>query len=211
MTTQMTPFDYDIVSAGHWFFRPTMFFEAGQLVGCHYCLHPNVTDLTMYYSYRRAFGAALRAFNDLPGFRGTVFLRTFAPSHFENGEWNKGGNCVRRRPFRGNETRMDGYNLEMYMAQLEEYRAAEGEGREKGVRFRLLDTTEAMLLRPDGHPGRFGHRPDENVTLYNDCVHWCLPGPIDAWNDFLLHMLKNEGGRSATGRRSRNDRKSTIK
>ncbi|CAD5172986.1 unnamed protein product [Musa acuminata subsp. malaccensis] len=210
-TTQMTPFDYVIVSAGHWFFRPTMFFEADQLVGCHYCLHPNVTDLTMYYSYRRAFRAALRAFNDLPGFRGTVFLRTFAPSHFENGEWNKGGNCVRQRPFRSNETRMDGYNLEMYMAQLEEYRAAEGEGKEKGVRFRLLDTTEAMLLRPDGHPGRFGHRPDENVTLYNDCVHWCLPGPIDNWNDFLLHMLKNEGGRSAAGRRSRNDRKSTIK
>ncbi|CAL9755094.1 unnamed protein product [Musa acuminata subsp. burmannicoides] len=206
-TTKMTEFDYVIVSAGHWFFRPAMFFEGGQLVGCHYCLAPNVTDLTMYYSYRRAFRAAFRVFNSLEGFRGTVFLRTYAPSHFENGEWDKGGNCVRQQPFRRDETRLDGINLEMYMTQVEEFREAEREGREKGVRFRLLDTTDAMLLRPDGHPSRYGHLPHENVTMYNDCVHWCLPGPIDTWNDFLLHMLKNEGGRA----RSRNARKSTIK
>jgi len=25
-----------------------------------------------------------------------------------------------------------------------------------------------------------------------DCVHWCLPGPVDTWNEFLLQMLKME-------------------
>ena len=24
------------------------------------------------------------------------------------------------------------------------------------------------------------------VTLYNDCVHWCVPVPIDVWNEMLL-------------------------
>lgn len=103
---------------------------------------------------------------------------------------------MRQRPFRNNETVMEGTELELYMTQIEEYRIAEREGKKKGLKFRLLDTTQAMLLRPDGHPSRYGHWPSENVTLYNDCVHWCLPGPIDTWSDFLLEMLKREGRRS---------------
>lgn len=83
------------------------------------------------------------------------------------------------------------------MIQMEEFKIAEREGRKRGRKFRVLDTTQAMLLRPDGHPSRYGHLASENVTLYNDCVHWCLPGPIDAWSDFLLEMLKMEGIRSA--------------
>uniref|UniRef100_J3MD71 Trichome birefringence-like C-terminal domain-containing protein n=1 Tax=Oryza brachyantha TaxID=4533 RepID=J3MD71_ORYBR len=53
----------------------------------------------------------------------------------------------------------------------------------------LMDTTPAMVLRADGHPSRYGHWAHEKVTLYNDCVHWCLPGPIDLWNEMLLQML----------------------
>ncbi|GLT61077.1 hypothetical protein SLA2020_338080 [Shorea laevis] len=82
------------------------------------------------------------------------------------------------------------------MTQVEEFRKAEREGKKRGLRYRLLDTTQAMLLRPDGHPSRYGHWAHENVTLYNDCVHWCLPGPIDIWSDLLLEMLKREGVRS---------------
>ncbi|URD95243.1 hypothetical protein MUK42_31804 [Musa troglodytarum] len=44
-------------------------------------------------------------------------------------------------PPRRDET--DGINLKMSMTQVEEFREAEREGREKGVRFRLLDTAEA--------------------------------------------------------------------
>lgn len=98
---------------------------------------------------------------------------------------------MRQRPFRSDETRLDGMNLEMYKIQLEEFRAAEKEGKKK---MRLMDTTLAMQLRPDGHPSRYGHWPNANVTLYNDCVHWCLPGPIDSLGDVLLHMLKMEAG-----------------
>ncbi|KAL5723461.1 hypothetical protein ACHQM5_006861 [Ranunculus cassubicifolius] len=195
-TTKIEKFDYLIISGGHWFFRPLMYYENRQLIGCHYCLKKNVTDIKMYYGYRKAFRTAFRAINSLKKFKGVVFLRTFAPSHFENGLWNEGGNCVRRIPFKSRETRLDGINLELYMIQREEFRVAEREGKEKDRKFRLLDTTESMLMRPDGHPSRYGHWPEENVTMYNDCVHWCLPGPIDVWNDFLLEMLKKGGGLS---------------
>ncbi|XP_042380729.1 protein trichome birefringence-like 19 [Zingiber officinale] len=205
---EIAQFDYVIISAGQPFLRPTMFYENRRLVGCHYCRSPNVTDLTKYYGYRMAFHTALRVFtDDLRGFGGTVFLRTYSPTHFEGGEWDRGGDCVRRRPFRRDEARLDEVAFQMYMTQMEEFRAAEREGRKKSVKLRLLDTTEAMLLRGDGHPGRYGHVAGANVSMYNDCVHWCLPGPIDTWNDFLLHTMKNEGRRLATRRRPGNERK----
>ncbi|XAR51573.1 hypothetical protein NMG60_11006237 [Bertholletia excelsa] len=199
-TTQISEFDYVIISAGHWFYRPAMYYEKRRLVGCRFCQIDNIVDLPMYYGYRRAFRTAFRAINSLENFKGVTFLRTFAPSHFEGGLWNQGGNCIRKAPFRSNETRLEGEDLELYMTQMEEFGVAEREGKKKGLRYRVLDTTLAMLMRPDGHPSRYGHWPHENVTLYNDCVHWCLPGPIDAWSDFMLEMLKREGRRAVEER-----------
>ncbi|KAJ0960743.1 hypothetical protein J5N97_001392 [Dioscorea zingiberensis] len=112
-----------------------------------------------------------------------------------NGEWNKGGDCVRNIPFRRNETRLDGLNLDLYMTQMEEFRAAEKEANKRGLKFKLLDISEAMQLRPDGHPSHYAHLIDVNISKYSDCVHWCLPGPVDTWNDFLLHTLKVESVR----------------
>ncbi|KZV45600.1 hypothetical protein F511_02260 [Dorcoceras hygrometricum] len=188
-TTAIDDFDYVILNAGHWFTRTAVYYENRSIVGCQYCQLPNINELKMSYAYRRALRTALKAINGRENFRGVTFLRTFAPSHFEGGLWNEGGDCVRTRPFRSNETKLEGFGLDFYTIQLEEFSMAE---RERRRSLRLLDTTQAMLLRPDGHPSRYGHWPDENVTLYNDCVHWCLPGPIDSWADFLFHLLKLE-------------------
>ncbi|GLU01675.1 hypothetical protein SLE2022_189720 [Rubroshorea leprosula] len=206
-TTQVEEFDYLIISAGHWFFRPLVYYESHHIVGCHFCLLDNVTDLTIYYGYRKAFRTAFKAINEIKNFKGITFLRTFSPSHFENGLWNDGGNCLRTAPFKSNETTLEGANMELYMIQLEEFRAAERQGKKNGRKFRVLDTTQASLLRPDGHPRTYGHWPHEKVTLYNDCVHWCLPGPVDTWNDFLLEMLKMEGVRSKQEKLYSSDRK----
>ncbi|XP_054807300.1 protein trichome birefringence-like 19 [Prosopis cineraria] len=198
--TQIADFDYIILNGGHWFMRSMVFYEKQTVVGCHYCLLPNVPDLTMYYGYRKAFRTAFKTILNTENFKGITFLRTFAPSHFENGLWNEGGNCVRTKPFKSNEVQLQGIDLEFYMIQMEEYKIAMKEARKKGLNIRVFDTTQAMLMRPDGHPSRYGHKAEENVTLYNDCVHWCLPGPIDTWSDILLEMLKMEGVRSAQER-----------
>ncbi|CAL5370784.1 unnamed protein product [Camellia sinensis] len=192
-TSKIEPFDYVIISAGHWFFRPTMFYLEGRLAGCLYCPQSNIPHLTSYFSYRRAFRTAFRAINSLSNYKGLTFLRTFAPSHFEGGYWDKGGDCARKRPFRNNETSLEGYNLEFYSIQVQELKIAQRLGRRKGLKYRLFDVTQAMLLRPDGHPSKYGHWPQAKVSLANDCVHWCLPGPVDAWNDFFLELLKREG------------------
>lgn len=117
-TTQVEGFDYLILSSGHWFFRSLLYYENHQLSGCHYCLLPNVTDRTMFYGYRKAFRTAFKAINSLSNYKGITYLRTFAPSHFEGGIWNEGGNCLRTKPFKSNETTLDGANLEFYMIQV---------------------------------------------------------------------------------------------
>ncbi|KAM3342690.1 protein trichome birefringence-like 19 [Capsicum galapagoense] len=188
-TTKIQDFDYVIISAGHWFFRPSMFYLNHTLVGCLFCSQPNVSQLTSFFSYQKAFQTAFRIINSLENYKGITFLRTFAPSHFEDGVWDKGGDCVRTIPFKRNENVLDDYNLEFYKIQLQELTIAQKEGKNK---FRLFDATQSMLLRPDGHPSKYGHWPKPNVTLSNDCVHWCLPGPIDVWNDFLLELMKRE-------------------
>ncbi|KAL7094580.1 hypothetical protein ACP275_11G113100 [Erythranthe tilingii] len=193
--TGIAAFDYLIISAGHWFFRPTYFYLDGRLAGCLYCPDPNVPHLTSYFSYRRAFRTAFSAIN-AAGFAGVTFLRSYAPSHFEGAAWDKGGDCVRTRPFRKDEIQLSDYSLEMYLIQLEELRIAQKVGRRTGGKFRLFDATRAMLLRPDGHPSKYGHLQGANQSFANDCVHWCLPGPIDAWNDFLQELLKREVGDS---------------
>nr|GMD70348.1 protein trichome birefringence-like 19 [Ipomoea batatas] len=154
-----------------------------------YCPETEIKHLPSYFSYRRAFQTAFRAINGLESFNGVVFLRSFAPSHFENGPWDKGGDCKRTEPLKKSEKALDDYNLEFYKIQLQELKAAQIEGRRKGMKLRWFDATVPMLLRADGHPSRFGRLPNPNVTLTNDCVHWCLPGPIDSWNDFLVDKL----------------------
>ncbi|KAJ4833263.1 hypothetical protein Tsubulata_005097 [Turnera subulata] len=188
---QVENYDYVIISAGQWFFRPLIYNMNGQAVGCHMCHKENIADLTMYYGYRMAFRAAFNTLLDLKGYKGVTILRTFSPSHFENGAWNEGGSCARTRPFTSQEMKLDGYALEFYLTQVEELRKAEREGRKRGLKFELLATSEAMILRPDGHPNHYGQLSPRNMSVA-DCVHWCLPGPIDTWNEFLFYLLKKE-------------------
>jgi hypothetical protein len=117
----------------------------------------------------------------------TAVQRTVPPSQYENGEWNKDGDCLRSRPSRRGEKRIQGIELYLHKLQMEEFERAAGAA---AVRMLLMDTTEAMMSRADAHPSKFrGCTPEKYFTVYHDCVHWCLPGAIDTWNDMLLHML----------------------
>nr|GMC95125.1 protein trichome birefringence-like 19 [Ipomoea batatas] len=175
--------DIVIISAAQWFFRPFLFHKRGRLIGCHKCTQTNTTKLTNFFGYRMAFRTAFRTLSRIANPRGLVILRTFSPSHFENGDWDKGGNCVRTKPFVKSEVKVEGYVLEMYLIQIQEFRAAQ---RMRGrVKLRLLDTTEAMILRPDGHPNHYGHWAYENVTVFGSTLrqktlhaNFLLPTPI---------------------------------
>lgn len=184
-------FSYVIISAGQWFLRPLVYYKKGKLIGCYVCNKKKITSLNIYYGYKMAFRTSFRTLLNLENFKGITFLRTFSPQHYENGGWNTGGTCLRTRPITKDEIRFEEYVLKLYSTQVGELIAAERKGKKRGLKFRILDPTEMMAQRADGHPNHYGHGPDANVTNA-DCVHWCLPGPIDTWNEVLLQMLKLE-------------------
>ncbi|CAN6178468.1 unnamed protein product [Urochloa humidicola] len=190
-------FDYVVVSAGSWFFRPSVFHERGRLVGCNACLAPNVTDTTLRYPLRKAFRTALRAAaaggGRSYGRSRTVVVRTISPSHYENGAWDGDGDCARTRPLARGEWEMNAVEKEMHAIQAEEFAAARmelGDGAAAPVaRMMLLDATEAMAQRPDAHPSKYRLWQPDRFNVSRDCLHWCLPGAMDACNDMMIHML----------------------
>lgn len=180
--------DYAIVSDGHWFFRVMYLHEAHNLVGCVYCHQPNITHYNIDFPIRMAFRTALKYINSCKKCKRTVtVVRTFAPSHFENGGWNTGGYCNRTRPVSEGEVEYGSTEWELRNVQIEEVERAREEGRKKGQRFEVVDVTRAMLMRGDGHPGEYWG--NKWMRGYSDCTHWCMPGPIDVWNEFLLALL----------------------
>ncbi|KAL0691886.1 hypothetical protein Bca4012_091565 [Brassica carinata] len=122
--SQVAEFDYIIISSGQWFFRPLFLYDKQKMIGCLYCYIPGVRNVGAHFAYRRALRTTFKTIIGLDNFKGEVFLRTFAPSHFEKGEWDKGGNCLRTRPFRSNETELEGMNLETHTIQLDEFHIA---------------------------------------------------------------------------------------
>ncbi|XP_027076622.1 protein trichome birefringence-like 19 [Coffea arabica] len=184
-------FNYVIISAGQWFLRPLVYYRKGKLIGCYACNKRKITGLSMYYGYQMAFRTSFTTLLNLEKFKGTTFLRTISPQHYENGGWNTGGTCVRTRPIAKDEIRFEEYFLKLYSTQVAELIAADGKGKKRGLKFRILDPTDMMAERADGHPNHYGHGPGANFTNA-DCVHWCLPGPIDTWNEILLQVLQSE-------------------
>ncbi|KAI6678914.1 hypothetical protein NL676_039710 [Syzygium grande] len=175
-------FDYLIVSAGHWFYRPLVFYENKKI----------------------ALGMAFKAINALKNYKGRIRgpLRLLT---LKVGFGTRVANAADERNQGATRPVLD-ENLELYMIQVEEFRKAEEEARERGLKYRLLDTTQAMLLRPDGHPK--GVRVI--AARERDCItmrHRVLAGPIDTWGDFLLEMLKTEGRRSREEKLRHNGRK----
>ncbi|KAK4488485.1 hypothetical protein RD792_004249 [Penstemon davidsonii] len=180
--------DYVIFSDAHWFPREHDLYEADKHVGCVYCQKPNVTVLGPGPAIQKAFRAAFEEINSCKNCKKVfTLLRTFSPSQFENGEWNTGGVCNRTRLVERDEVAREGYDWETRKIQVEEIEVARKLGEKSGNIFEILDVTEMMLMRPDGHPDVYW---GNTWNGYSDCIHWCLPGPIDVWNELLLEVIR---------------------
>ncbi|CAK7348755.1 unnamed protein product [Dovyalis caffra] len=195
-TDQYRNFDYAIIAGGKWFLKTAIYHENNVVTGCHYCRGKNLTELGFDYAYRKAVQLIFNFITN-SGHKALAFFRTTTPDHFENGEWFSGGTCNRKVPFKEGEVNMTDVDTIMRNIELEEFVKATALGSEKRVVLKLLDTTRLSLLRPDGHPGPYRQfqpfAKDKNAKVQNDCLHWCLPGPIDSWNDLVMEMIVNAG------------------
>ncbi|KAJ1389913.1 PMR5 N-terminal domain [Sesbania bispinosa] len=199
-TRDIHQMDLIVLSFGHWFLLPAVYHEGDSVLGCHYCPGLNHTEIGFYDVLRKALRTTLNSIIERRGAKGReidVIVTTFTPHHFE-GEWDKAGACPKTKPYRNGEKQLEGMDAEMRKVEVQEVEDAKAKANKFG-RFRLeaLDVTKLALLRPDGHPGPymnpfpFANGVSEKVQ--NDCVHWCLPGPIDTWNEILLEMMKKWG------------------
>ncbi|OAY36119.1 protein trichome birefringence-like 14 [Manihot esculenta] len=104
-----------------------------------------------------------------------AFFRTISPRHFRNGDWNSGGHCDVTTPLtQGSEVTQD-ESSDPVVA-----------GAVKGTRVKLLDITAVSELRDEGHISRYSVKATPGV---NDCLHWCLPGIPDTWNELLAAQI----------------------
>ncbi|KAI3955011.1 hypothetical protein MKW98_005014 [Papaver atlanticum] len=190
---QYTSFDYMVMSGGKWFLRAATYYENNTIVGCHYCPGKNLTEYGLDNGYRKA----LKLVTDFvlnSNHSGIVLYRTTTPDHFENGYWNTGGTCDRTAPYKEGETHLNDLEVIFNNVELEAFKDLEATGYSgKRKNLKLFNITELSLLRPDGHPGAYRRfhplAKDKNTTEPNDCLHWCLPGPIDNWNDLVMEMV----------------------
>ncbi|KAL5704479.1 Protein trichome birefringence-like 16 [Ranunculus cassubicifolius] len=111
--------------------------------------------------------------NERPGLK--VFFRTISPRHFMNGDWNTGGTCDNRVPLAGGSEVLQDESSDPVIA-----------GAVNGSKVKILDITAISQLRDEGHISRYTIRPVEGQQ---DCLHWCLPGIPDTWNEILYAQL----------------------
>ncbi|KAL1364314.1 protein trichome birefringence-like 23 [Arachis duranensis] len=191
---QYMDFDYIIFSTGKWFLKAAIYYENDTIIGCHSCPKRNLTELGFNFAYRKALKSVFN-FIVSSNHRGLIFFRTFTPDHFENGEWFSGGTCKRTAPIKEGEMEMKELNMMLRNIELEEFAKARDEASKSGVNLKIVDFAGLSHLRPDGHPGPYREfhpfAKGKNSKVQNDCLHWCLPGPIDSWNDILMQMVLN--------------------
>ena len=112
--------------------------------------------------------------------------------NYRNWEWMKGdgGNCFSesqpiQKPYWGTGSNLDIMGIVKDVL-----------GRMQ-VNVRLINITQLSEYRKDGHTSVYGERKGKLLTKeqksdpknYADCIHWCLPGVPDTWNEILYAVL----------------------
>lgn len=186
--------DYMIFSGGQWFLKTAIYYENNTVMGCHYCPGKNLTELGIDYAYRKALQLVFN-FVVTSNHKAVVLFRSATPDHFEGGEWFSGGKCQRTVPYKDGEASLKDIDKYLRGIEMEEFEKAAALASENNLKLKLFDTTHLSLLRPDGHPGPYRHfhpfAKDNKEKIQNDCLHWCLPGPIDSWSDLVMAMIDN--------------------
>ncbi|KAK4478422.1 hypothetical protein RD792_013892 [Penstemon davidsonii] len=122
-----------------------------------------------------------------------LFFMTMSPTHERAEEWgsSKGGNCY-------NETEVileEGYRgrgSDPKMMQIVEETINKLESR--GLNVQMINITQLSEYRKEGHPSIYRKQWEplteeqiSNPLGYADCIHWCLPGVPDVWNELLFN------------------------
>ncbi|KAL5550740.1 hypothetical protein UlMin_000916 [Ulmus minor] len=120
-----------------------------------------------------------------------IFFVTMSPTHLWSREWaRREGNCYSEKT----PIETEGYwgsgsdppTMRMVEKVLDNL----------GSKVSILNITQLSEYRKDGHPSIYRKfweplKPEQlsNPPSYSDCIHWCLPGVPDVWNELLFHYM----------------------
>ncbi|XP_010671567.2 protein trichome birefringence-like 13 isoform X1 [Beta vulgaris subsp. vulgaris] len=177
--------DVVIYNTGHWWWAPSkfdpvkspmLFFEKGKPI-----MPPIAPDVGLDLVLKHMI-----LYVESKMRPGTIrIFRTQSPRHFEGGDWDHGGSCPRVKPMLSQEVEElfavenNGTNVETRLVNHHLYKAL------KGSSFYVLNITHMSEYRADAHPSNAGGKK------HDDCMHWCLPGITDTWNDLFAAYLNN--------------------
>ncbi|KAI3819103.1 hypothetical protein L1987_12926 [Smallanthus sonchifolius] len=66
----------------------------------------------------------------------------------------------------------------------------------RGLKVEIINITQLSEYRKEGHPSIYrkqwvalSEEQLSNPSSYSDCIHWCLPGVPDIWNELLYAYI----------------------
>ncbi|KAJ4821842.1 hypothetical protein Tsubulata_046382 [Turnera subulata] len=149
----------------------------------------------------RVYEMALRTWSDWVEVhvnrKAQVFFVSLSPTHQKAVEWGgeAGQNCY-------NETEpilKEGYQGQASCPLV--MRVVENvldDLKTRGINVQMINITQLSEYRKEGHPSIYRKQWEpvteqqvSNPSSYADCIHWCLPGVPDVWNELLYAYIMN--------------------
>ncbi|CAN1159010.1 Protein YLS7 [Linum perenne] len=195
-------FDVVVLSSGHWFAKQSAYVLNNEIIGGQ-LWWPDKSRVPKINNIE-AFGISVEtivaSMLTHPNYTGLTILRSYSPDHYEGGAWNTGGSCTgKTKPLAPGQLVKNDYTNVMHQKQVTGYHRGVKRATNKS-KIKLMDITEVFSYRHDGHPGPYRSPDPHKRTKYGpdgkpppqDCLHWCMPGPIDTWNELVLEIIRRE-------------------
>ncbi|CAI9097296.1 OLC1v1033685C1 [Oldenlandia corymbosa var. corymbosa] len=128
-----------------------------------------------------------------------LFFVSMSPTHERADEWggSKGETCygetemIEEENYWGNGS--DPKMMRIVESTINDLK------HKRGLNVQMINITQLSEYRKEGHPSVYGKRwhpltPEQlaNPASYADCIHWCLPGVPDVWNELLYAYIFND-------------------
>ncbi|XP_019439006.1 PREDICTED: protein YLS7-like [Lupinus angustifolius] len=195
-------FDVVVLSSGHWFVKQSVYILNNEIVGGQLWWPDKSKPMKInsVEAYRISVETILTALVTHPNYTGITIVRSYSPDHYEGGAWNTGGSCTGKvKPLAPGELVENVYTNDMHKQQVTGFNSAIKKATNRS-KLKLMDITEVFQYRHDGHPGPYRSLDPNKITKRGrdgrpppqDCLHWCMPGPVDTWNELVFEIIKRE-------------------
>ncbi|CAN1267256.1 Protein trichome birefringence-like 18 [Linum perenne] len=202
-------FDVVVLSSGHWFAKQSVYvMNKTEIVGGQLWWPDKSREMKVnnVKAFEISVETIVSSMLTLPNYKGLTILRSYSPDHYEGGAWNTGGSCTgKTEPLKPEHLVRNEFTNVMHEKQTTGFHRGIKKATEEGVtknksRFVMMDITEVFGYRHDGHPGPYRSLDPNKRTKFGadgrpppqDCLHWCMPGPIDTWNELVLEITRRE-------------------